>query len=111
MVLARYAGHFFALGEAGVRAVAMAAILIVSLVQYLGVKPGSAVQVTLTAAKLAAVAMICAVLFGFGAAAHNSLPAETAQPIHLMAFGLAVSAGLFSFGGWHMVSYVAGEVP
>jgi len=28
----------------------------------------------------------------------------------MASFGLAVAAGLFSFGGWHMVSYVAGEV-
>ena len=52
VVLARYAGYFFGLGDSGIRMLAIAAILLVSFIQYLGVKPGSAVQVTLTAAKL-----------------------------------------------------------
>ena len=110
IVLARHAAHFFALGEAGVRALAVAAILLVSLVQYLGVKLGSAVQVALTAAKLAAIAVICALLFALGGAAHRALPAEAAQPVALTNFGLAVAAGLFAFGGAHMVTYTAGEV-
>jgi APA family basic amino acid/polyamine antiporter len=110
VVLARHAGHFFALGEAGIRALAVAAILVVSLVQYLGVKLGSAVQVALTAAKLAAIAVICALLFALGGAAHRALPTEAAQPVALTKFGLAVAAGLFAFGGWHMLTYTAGEV-
>ena len=52
VVLARYAGYFLGFGDTGVRLLAMAAILFVSFIQYLGVKPGSAVQVTLTAAKV-----------------------------------------------------------
>src|SRR6478736_3310736 len=43
VVLARYAGYFFGFGDTGVRLLAMAAILFVSFIQYLGVKPGSAV--------------------------------------------------------------------
>src|SRR5215813_622368 len=80
VVLARYAAHYFRLGEPGVRLLAMAAILAVSFVQYLGVKAGSAVQVALTLAKLAAIAVMCALLFSLGAAAHRSLPAARAQP-------------------------------
>jgi APA family basic amino acid/polyamine antiporter len=110
VILARYAGYFFGLSELGIRALAIAAILGVSFVQYLGVKPGSAVQITLTAAKLAAIAVLCVLLFTLGGAVHAAVPASVAQPIHMASFGLAVAAGLFSFGGWHMVSYVAGEV-
>src|SRR5215470_250530 len=110
VVLARYAGHFFALGEVGVRVLAVAAILVVSVVQYMGVKLGSAVQVGLTAAKLAAIAVICALLFALGGAAHHAIPAEAQQPVALTKFGLAVAAGLFAFGGWHMLTYTAGEV-
>jgi APA family basic amino acid/polyamine antiporter len=110
VVLARYAGYFFGLSEAGIRVLAMAAILGVSFIQYLGVKPGSAVQVTLTAAKLGAIAIMCVLLFMAGGGVHRSLPAETAQPVLLTSFGLAVAAGLFAFGGWHMVTYVAGEI-
>ncbi len=46
VVLARYAGYFFGLGDAGIRMLAIAAILFVSIIQYLGVKPGSAVPDT-----------------------------------------------------------------
>jgi basic amino acid/polyamine antiporter, APA family len=109
VVLARYAGYFFGLGETGVRLLAMAAILFVSFIQYLGVKPGSAVQVTLTAAKVCAIALLCGVIFTLGTTAHHGVSASLDQPIHLASFGLAVAAGLFAFGGWHMVSYSAGE--
>ena len=109
VVLARYAGYFFGFGETGVRLLAMAAILFVSFIQYLGVKPGSAVQVTLTTAKVCAIALLCGVIFTLGTAAHHGVSASLDQPIHLASFGLAVAAGLFAFGGWHMVSYSAGE--
>lgn len=109
VVLARYAGYFFGFGDLGVRLLAMAAILLVSVIQYLGVKPGSAVQIMLTAAKVCAIALLCAVIFALGTAAHHSVSASLDQPIHFASFGLAVAAGLFAFGGWHMVSYSAGE--
>lgn len=109
VVLARYAGYFFGFGDIGVRLLAMAAILFVSFIQYLGVKPGSAVQVTLTAAKVCAIALLCGLIFVLGTAAHHGVSASVDRPIHLASFGLAVAAGLFAFGGWHMVSYSAGE--
>jgi len=109
VVLARYAGYFFGLTDSGIRVLAIAAILFVSLIQYLGVKPGSAVQVTLTAAKLGAIAVMCALLFSLGGTAHHAVPAATGQPVLLRSFGLAVAAGLFAFGGWHMTTYSAGE--
>jgi APA family basic amino acid/polyamine antiporter len=109
VVLARYAGYFLGLTDSGIRWLAIAAILFVSFIQYLGVKPGSAVQVTLTAAKLGAIALMCALLFTLGGTAHHAVSATTEQPILLRSFGLAVAAGLFAFGGWHMSTYSAGE--
>ena len=109
VVLARYLGYFFGFGDTGVRLLAMTAILLVSFVQYLGVKPGSAVQVVLTAAKVCAVALLCALIFTLGKGAHHDVIASADQPVHFASFGLAVAAGLFAFGGWHMVSYSAGE--
>jgi basic amino acid/polyamine antiporter, APA family len=109
VVLARYLGYFFGFGDTGVRLLAMAAILLVSFIQYLGVKPGSAVQVVLTAAKICAVALLCALIFTLGKAAHHAVVSSADQAVHFTSFGLAVAAGLFAFGGWHMVSYSAGE--
>jgi basic amino acid/polyamine antiporter, APA family len=110
VVAARYAAYFLGWGDAGVRVLAVLAILGISFIQYLGVKPGNAVQIVLTAAKLGAIAVLCAFLFVAGGPVHRSLPAEMAQPVMLTSFGLAVAAGLFAFGGWHMVTYAAGEV-
>src|SRR5262245_37956038 len=52
VILARYVAYFVPLGENGIREAAIAAILALSLINYLGVKPGSTVQPVLTAAKL-----------------------------------------------------------
>ena len=109
VVLARYVGYFVPLSEIGVRAVAIGAIVLLSILNYLGVRPGSAVQLVLTAAKVAAIVIMVVLLFWFGGDAHRSLPQASATPVPLAAYGLAIAAGLFSFGGWHMVTYASGE--
>lgn len=111
VMMARYVAYFVPLGEAGIRVVAAAAIVLLSAINYLGVKPGSTVQVVLTAIKLIALAGMVALVFALGGHAHHALPAVTdsgaAPP--LTAYGLAIGAGLFAFGGWHIVTYAAGE--
>ncbi|HWG50531.1 MAG TPA: amino acid permease [Candidatus Acidoferrales bacterium] len=112
VVLARYVGYFVPLNQWGVRAVAIAALLLLSMINYLGVKLGSTVQVVLTAAKLAAVAGLALVLFIFGGPAHRAIAGETAAPLRatgISNYVLAIGAGLFAYGGWHMVTYAAGE--
>ncbi len=110
VVLGRYAGYFIPLGSAGTRAVAIVAILLLSAVNYRGVRQGSAVQTALTAAKVGAVVAI--VVVGFALGTHAAAPPPAAAPAAatpLRGFALAVGAGLFAFGGWHMVTYAAGE--
>jgi basic amino acid/polyamine antiporter, APA family len=109
MILARYAGYFIRLSEAGTRAVAIAAVLILSLVNYLGIKSGGAAQLILTAAKLVAILAMVVLLFVFGRGNVVAAFAPAAQPISMSAYGQAIAAGLFAFGGWHMVTYAAGE--
>jgi APA family basic amino acid/polyamine antiporter len=113
MVFARYVGTFIPMGNAGIRVVAIAAIALLSAVNYRGVRQGSAVQATLTTIKVLAIVLIIAVAFTVGAHAGGALSAHaTAGPVALpsaRAFILALIAGLFAFGGWHMVSYAAGE--
>jgi APA family basic amino acid/polyamine antiporter len=110
VVLARYVAYFVPLSEPATRLLAIAAILLLSAINYLGVKLGGAVQLALTIAKVAAVVLLVVLLFWFGGGAHRSLPVEVStHEFSLIAFGLAVAAGLFSFGGWHMVTYAAGE--
>ena len=109
VVLARYVAYFVPVDEAAIRTLAIAAILLLSAVNYLGVKLGSGVQLVLTIAKLVAVLLLVALLFWFGGEAHRALPAEVHASTSFVPFGLAVAAGLFAFGGWHMVTYSAGE--
>jgi APA family basic amino acid/polyamine antiporter len=114
VVLGRYAGYFVPLGDAGTRGVAVAAILALSAVNYRGVREGSAVQTALTAAKVVAVVAIVAAGFALGARADHvgsAVPTAAAGPAAapVRGFALALGAGLFAFGGWHMVTYAAGE--
>ena len=107
-VFARYAAHFLPLGPDGTRVVAVLAIVALTVLNYFGVKAGSRVQTVLTGAKLAAIVVI--VIVGFGGTAHTPatvLPAPSAGGIS--DFLLAMVAGLFAYGGWHMVTYTAGE--
>jgi len=113
VVFARYVGFFVPLDDMGVRGVAVAGILIFSLVNYFGVRSGSAVQTLLTAAKLAAIAAV--LVFAAVKSHPSTLPAVVAgtspafQGLSFQGFILAMSAGLFAYGGWHMVTYPAGE--
>jgi APA family basic amino acid/polyamine antiporter len=113
VVFASYAGHFVTLGPAGVRAVAIGGILALSAINYVGVRHGSRLQTAFTIGKVAAIVAIVALGFLVGGAhpaalAPASPPAITGIP-PVRDFALALVAGLFAFGGWHMVTYAAGE--
>ena len=110
VILARYLAYFIPAGEVTIRLLAIGAIALLSVINYLGVRLGSTVQLALTVIKLAALVLLVVLLFSFGAGAHHALPAES-RPVHISitAYGLAIAAGLFSYGGWHMVTYSAGE--
>jgi APA family basic amino acid/polyamine antiporter len=107
VILARYVGFFVPLGDWGTRAVAIAAILLLSYVNYLGVRQGSRLQTAVTVTKVAIVAVLLVMVAIFG----NRSPAVSAAlpRAGFDDFVLGVSAALFAFGGWHMVTYTAGE--
>jgi APA family basic amino acid/polyamine antiporter len=105
-VFARYVAVFLPMGGGGQRATAAALVLLLSAVNYAGVNHGGRVQNLFTAAKLAAIAaVVVAGLFWSGAAP----AADIAEPVTTRAFILALAAGLFAYGGWHMVTYTSGE--
>src|SRR6185503_10197708 len=98
------------LTDPGIKTIAILAILLLSAVNYLGVRQGAAVQTAFTLAKLLAVALIIVVGFALGSRLPDHFVA-TAAPAGVSARGflLALVAGLFTFGGWHMVTYAAEE--
>ncbi|MGH9142290.1 MAG: APC family permease, partial [Vicinamibacterales bacterium] len=79
---------------------------------YVGVKRGSAVQTAFTIAKVGAVALIVAIGFVVGARLPDHFQQDAATlavTVRPHNFLLALIAGLFAFGGWHVVTYTAEE--
>jgi APA family basic amino acid/polyamine antiporter len=111
-VFARYTAYFVPMGDAGIRSTAVAAIVGLSAINYLGVRFGSRLQTAFTIGKVAAIAAI--ILTGWYLRP-NYEPLASPPPgaqlagVTLEGFLLAVGAGLFAFGGWHMVTYTAEE--
>src|SRR5947209_12559174 len=70
VILARYIAYFMPLSETAIRGLAIVAILLLSAINYLGVKLGGTVQVALTAIKLAAILLMVLLFFTLGGAAH-----------------------------------------
>jgi len=111
-VFGRYTAFFYPMGTAGIRAVAVGAIVVISALNYVGVKRSSSVQTAFTAGKVLAVALIVLVGFSVGSRLpdHFQQGAATAHAaVTSQGFLLALVAGLFAFGGWHVVTYTAEE--
>jgi basic amino acid/polyamine antiporter, APA family len=119
-VFARYAAHFVDAGDTGIRLIAVGVILVLSALNYVGVRAGTRVQTTLTIAKILAIGLI--VVVGFSLIVADAIPSiigadplpSTPDPTlatvtSFSGFLLAMVAGLFAYGGWHMVTYTAGE--
>jgi APA family basic amino acid/polyamine antiporter len=112
VVFARYVGYFVPLGDKGIRLVAIGAILVLSGINYLGVKQGSLLQTIFTLGKVIAIVAIMILVMVLGSPATEAPAATEAAAvdgISIAKFVLAVAAGLFAFGGWHMVTYTAEE--
>jgi len=111
VIFARYAGFFWPLGDTGTRVLAVAVILFLSAVNYVGARQGAGLQAAFTWGKLLAVGgiIVLGLVFGSRAPEHFAGGQPFVESTTLSQFGLALVAGLFAFGGWHMVTYNAGE--
>ena len=111
VIFARYVAYFIPLGAVVVKAVAIACIVVLSAINILGVKPGAMLQTLITIGKVFAIVLIIVAGFVLG----SRLPEHFATgDLGTTDFGggdflLAMIAGLFAFGGWHMVTYNAEE--
>ena len=123
MVFASYAAFVVPLDDLSTRLVAVATILVLSAVNYRGVRHGSNLQAAFTLVKVAAIVLLVIVGLALGQPAEHGPAAsgpdggssvagqgfDSLGGGRLSDFALAVSAALFAFGGWHMVSYNAEE--
>jgi len=111
IAFAQYALKLTGGNVAWARPVAVATIVVLSAVNYVGVKPGSRVLNVFVVLKVAALAAI--ILFAWIVpAAPSWLTAGRAgqAPAGALAFGAALIPILFAYGGWQNANYVAEEM-
>ena len=110
VIFARYVAFFLPMGDWGIRATAVSGIVVLSFVNYLGVRQGSTLQTVVTIAKIAVIAGLLVMVLLAGAPGDGAAVAtSSAGSTSFSEFVLGVSAALFAYGGWHMVTYTAGE--
>src|SRR5258708_736814 len=80
VVFGRYVAYFTPLDDRGIRIVAIGGILLLSAVNYLGVRQGSRVQTIITAAKIIAIAAIPILV---AVLAKHAAAATAVAPLHL----------------------------
>jgi APA family basic amino acid/polyamine antiporter len=90
--------------------VAVACIAAQAWVNYIGVKSGNRVNVTITIAKIAGLAAlpIMALLFAHATPAWTPVVPPVARPV--AAFGVAMIAVLWANDAWYCVTWIAGEM-
>ena len=110
MVCARYTAFFMPVGDRGTRLIAVGTILVISGINYVGVRFGSTVQALYKqAGKLAAIALLVVAGLAFGSHGpmrlqHAAVSTSAVQrSVTVTGFLLALIAGVFTFGGWQNV--------
>src|SRR5690349_8334284 len=110
---ATYFGFFVNLGDAGVKAVAVVSIIVLTVVNSLGVRLGAITQNVLTLTKIGLVTVLIVVGFVLpGGSSANFAPLWSDAPLgqQIVSFGVALVAVLWAYDGWIESTYVGGEV-
>jgi APA family basic amino acid/polyamine antiporter len=111
VTFASYAASLAGLGPAARLPLAVGAIMLLSAVNYVGVRPGAITQNVLTVLKLSALAIL--IVAGLTLAAPPPAAGQlgpVAQGGLLLAVGAALVPVLFAFGGWQQTNFVAEEL-
>ena len=111
-----FIGDVTPLKEIGVKGMAAAVIIVLTAINYIGVKFGGVVQNIFTIGKVAAMAllMVGAICLPTGGSlSHLTTDSATIHP-HGLALFAAVAAALqgafWAYDGWNKLTYIAGEV-
>ena len=114
IIFAEYLLRFIGRDTALALPLAVAALVVVSAVNYIGVKPGSRVLNLFVVLKVAALAVIIGIglLMPAGAAGWlgHTRVMDGASSSTLIAFGAALIPILFAYGGWQNANYIAEEI-
>ena len=97
------------------KVVAVALILILAMVNYMGVRKGALVMNFLTSIKFIALIGVCVVVFIFAKGSTGNFLSSSSgvQPAGggvLGSFGVALVAALWAYKGWETSTYSAGEI-
>ncbi len=106
-----YFGYFIPLSETGQLFVAIAGIVLVTIINVLGVKAGGIFSDIFTILKLAGIAILLVAGFSWGssAATHFLAPLTTSGGSLTSAMTLAFVSILWSYGGWHHATFTSAE--
>ncbi|HEV8124493.1 MAG TPA: amino acid permease [Gemmatimonadales bacterium] len=117
VTFANYTVALFGLSTSTTVPLAIGAILLLSAVNYLGVKPGAITQNIFTVLKLVPLAIL--IIAGIFLSHHAAIPAPAAaEPLAVPsgAVGIVVAIGwalvpiLFSYGGWQQTNFIGEEI-
>ena len=118
LTFAEYALRFVGRDGAAAVPLAVLAIVVVTVVNYFGVKPGSRLLNVFVLLKVAALVVL--IVAGLLMPADESTAAAVggaitgqereAPPWFIIAFGAALIPVMFSYGGWQNANYVAEEI-
>lgn len=109
-----FIGTITPLANIGVKAVTIGVISLLTLINYLGVRFGGAIQVAFTGLKIAAILVLVGAAFQYsdGEVGHfvTDAPGAPTGGGMLLALVMAMSGAFWAYDGWNNITYVAGEV-
>jgi len=111
-VFAQYTCALLGLDDGAIRPVAVAAVVVLSVINVFGVRQGAATQNVFTVLKLAALALIIGVglIRGEASVAAKATTAPEGGWKLFTALGAALVPILFTYGGWQNTNFIAGEI-
>lgn len=91
--------------------VAAASIVVITAINYVGIRSGNTANAVITGAKIAALVAIPVLALAYGPVAPvltPVVPPEAARP--LASFGVIMIAVMWTYEGWYYLAFAAGEV-
>jgi len=109
-IFAEYLGYFVRLTPMQVRVVAAAAVVVVGLLNYLGVRRAAMVMNLTTIAKYGALAALGLLAFSAGDGNWEHFTPAWSGGLNLSLMGTALIAIMWTYDGWADLSFMGGEV-
>ena len=109
----KYLPYFVDVGPVAMKAVSVALLLALMVVNIAGVRWGAIVQTIMTVCKVGALAAVVILVFGFADGNPANFASPAAPPLSWSVsgqFGIALVSALWAYKGWELVTFAAGEV-